>query len=113
MVIEIECYHPEKCKKKGLTSLYTVSPGEWTGVNFFGKKIKIAVINSVDGDMGSIFVRGNVRQLKAVVYEDRFDDEGKPVSVYDGLLTIVEKGTLSLETKKRKSNRRADIYLKY
>jgi hypothetical protein len=114
MVIEAERYRSKRYKNDVLTDLQIVSPGDWTGMDFFRGKIKIAIINSIGGNKGSIFVKGNTKRIRAVIYEDQYDEEGKQINIFDNHpITITGEQTLSLETIKGKSKQVADIYLKY
>lgn len=109
MVIEVDCCRPKKIFEDKIVHSSILAPGDWIGVTLLEGKIRMAIVNSVDGDKGSILISGKTEKIRAFVYEDGYDEEGRRV---DPTKPIAVRGRqiASIETKKCKPNRSIIVY---
>jgi len=107
MAIEYACF---RSRRGRLTGLHSIPAGDSMRMDLAGERVTIAIssISGADGDQGSVLVGGNVRKIRAFVY-NKGSNERKRITA-SGPFAITEGKILSIEIKKHKPKPQVLIY---
>lgn len=101
MFVEAECTLIRRRVPDVTQAQYDIKPGSSENINFFEPNVRIVVLCSIDGTMGSVIAVGNHKDrfVVAHLFENDEDDEGKQVSL-EKPIRIFEHQCLYLWNKK-------------